>query len=59
MKISKLIELLTPYAEMDAVIQQWRYNEQRDYFLPVTGVLFLITDEGAESVSIVVQETEE
>jgi len=43
---------------MEAVCEQWKYNEQRELRLPVKGVKVLITDEGIADVVIVIPEAE-
>ena len=55
MTISKLIELLTPHAEFDAVAQLWDHNEQQDVRYKIRGIQVTLTDEGATDLAIVLE----
>jgi len=54
-KISKLIELLTPYAEFEAIAQMWDYNQQEDVRHKVLGIQVILTEEGATDFAIVLE----
>ena len=58
MKISKLIELLNPYADMEAECEYWCYNEQRDVRVKVTGIKVLVAEEGVVDIVIVIPEND-
>lgn len=55
MKISKLIELLTPHANFDAEAQLWDHNEQQDVRYKILGIQVILTDEGATDLAIVLE----
>ena len=55
MKISKLIELLTPYAEFEAIAQMWDYNQQEDVRHKVLGIQVILTEEGSTDFAIVLE----
>ena len=55
MKISKLIELLTPYAEFEAIAQMWDYNQQEDVRHKVLGIQVILTEERATDFAIVLE----
>jgi hypothetical protein len=55
MTISKLIDLLKPYAELDAVVLQWDYNAQEDRRYDVSGIQVTVKDNGPYDVLIMIE----